>query len=68
MWKLWNKLIGEIIPDGFQVLVNKYDRIPTALEIRNKVKRLVATPYDCYLLDRDLRRYLGLPLRHPAWE
>lgn len=64
MWHRWNRLLGSIIPDGFRVLTNKYEAMPTALGIRQRLKSLIPTPYNCYLLDRDLRRYLGLKLRH----
>lgn len=64
IWHHWNQLIRSIIPDGFRVLTNEYEAIPTALSIRQQLKSLVPTPYNCYLLDRDLRRYLGLELRH----
>lgn len=64
LWHRWNYLIRSIIPEGFQVLANKYDRMPTALSIRQRLKSLIPTAYNCYLLDRDIRRYLGLALRH----
>lgn len=65
IWHRWNELVKSIIPDGFQVLTfGTNARMPTALSIRNRLKSLVPTPYNCYLLDRDLRRYLGLELRH----
>jgi hypothetical protein len=72
IWHRWNQLLGSIIPEGFQVLTNKYEAIPTALSIRQQLKSLIPTPYNCYLLDslsetlreRDIRRYLGLALRH----
>lgn len=65
LWHHWNYLIGSIIPDGFQVLTTgTNETIPTALSIRNRIKALMPTPYNCYLLDRDIRRYLKLGLRH----
>lgn len=64
IWHRWHDFAKVNIPDGFRVLTNKYDPIPTALSIRNKLKALVPTPYNCYLLDRDIRRYLGKALRH----
>jgi hypothetical protein len=65
IWHRWNQLLGSIIPKGFQVLMVGTDaRIPTALSIRQQLKSLIPTPYNCYLLDRDIRRYLGLALRH----
>jgi hypothetical protein len=64
IWHRWNQLIRSIIPDGFRVLTNQYETMPTALSIRQRLKSLISTPYNCYLLDRDLRRYLALELRH----
>jgi hypothetical protein len=64
LWHRWNYLIRSIIPTGFQVLANKYEAMPTALSIRQRLKALIPTAYNCYLLDRDIRRYLGLALRH----
>ena len=64
MWHEWDRSIGSIIPDGFRVLVNKYEAMPTALSIKKRLRSLIPTSYNCYLLDRDFRRYLGLELRH----
>lgn len=65
LWHHWNRLIDGIIPPGFQVLTTGTDeRVCTALSIRNRIKALVPTAYNCYLLDRDIRRYLKLELRH----
>ena len=64
IWHRWHDFAKAIIPDGFQVLTNKFDPMPTAASIRQQLKSLVPTPYNCYLLDRDIRRYLGKAARH----
>lgn len=65
LWHHWNRLISGIIPAGFQVLtVGTDERIPTAFSLRNRIRSLVPNSYNCYLLDRDIRRYLKLELRH----
>lgn len=64
IWHRWNILARSTIPAGFEVGTFGIDnRIPTAANMRSRLKSLVPTPYNCYLLDRDLRRYLGLELR-----